>query len=313
MRSGRPWESGRPEPQRRLAMRLVLASNNPGKLGELQALFAPLGVQLVAQGHLGIVEAEEPHITFVENALAKARHAAAAAGEPAIADDSGLVVDALGGAPGVASAHFADVGPASADREAHRRAQDAANNALLLQRLGKRADRAARFVSTLVAVRSASDPEPLIAVGRWEADIAHVARGAGGFGYDPLVFIASLGKSVAELDAAAKNAVSHRALAARQMLALMRDVWRLGVMPSLAQRSGWALGLRRIAGRRRIGATVRSVALMSPGESQVWLSPPPLLRSTERPIAPIPQRVSCSFFSRATRLGRERRVGDAAK
>jgi XTP/dITP diphosphohydrolase len=210
-------------------MRLVLASNNPGKLGELQALLAPLGVQLVAQGRLGIAEAEEPHVTFVENALAKARHAAAATGEAAVADDSGLVVDALGGAPGVASAHFADIGPVSGEREAHRKAQDAANNALLLQRLGERTDRAARFVSTLVAVRSASDPEPLIAVGRWEADIAHVARGAGGFGYDPLVCIASLGKSVAELDAAAKNALSHRALAARQMLALMRDVWRLGV------------------------------------------------------------------------------------
>jgi XTP/dITP diphosphohydrolase len=210
-------------------MRLILASNNPGKLVELQGLFAPLGVQLVAQGRLGIGEAEEPHITFVENALAKARHAAAAAGEPAIADDSGLVVDALGDAPGVASARFANIGPASADREAHRKAQDAANNALLLQRLGERTDRTARFVSTLVAVRSASDPEPLIAVGRWEADIARTARGAGGFGYDPLVFIASLGKSVAELDPTAKNAVSHRALAARQMLVLMRDVWRLGV------------------------------------------------------------------------------------
>ena len=209
-------------------MRLVLASNNPGKLAELQALFAPLGVALVAQGALGIAEAEEPHRTFVENALAKARHAARAANGAAMADDSGLVVDALGGAPGVVSAHYASIGDAGADREAHRRRQDAANNALLLERLRACTDRSARFVSTLVALRSADDPEPLVATGRWEATIAEAPRGKGGFGYDPLVFIAALGKSVAELDAAAKNAASHRALAARQMLALMRDVWRLG-------------------------------------------------------------------------------------
>ena len=209
-------------------MRLVLASNNPGKLAELQMLFAPLGLALVTQSTLGIDEAEEPHHTFVENALAKARHAARAANGAAIADDSGLVVDALGGAPGVVSAHFATIDPTVWDREAHRRRQDAANNALLLERLHGRADRSARFVSTLVALRGADDPEPLIATGRWEATIAEAPRGEGGFGYDPLVVIVGLGKSVAELDAAAKNAVSHRALAARQMLALMRDVWRLG-------------------------------------------------------------------------------------
>ena len=209
-------------------MRLVLASNNPAKLAELQALFAPLGLALVTQGALGIDEAEEPHRTFVENALAKARHAARAANGAAIADDSGLVVDALGGAPGVVSAHFAPVVAAASDREAHRRLQDAANNAQLLERLHGLRDRRARFVSTLVALRSADDPEPLIAIGRWEATIAEAARGEGGFGYDPLVFIAALGKTVAELDAAAKNAASHRALAARQMLSLMRDVWRLG-------------------------------------------------------------------------------------
>ena len=209
-------------------MRLVLASNNPGKLAEMQGLFAPLGVQLVAQGALDIGEAEEPHATFIENALAKARHAAAAAAGAAIADDSGLVVDALGGAPGVASAHFANVTIDGGDREARRRSQDAANNALLLERLRGRLDRSARFVSTLVAVRSAADPEPLIAVGRWPAEIASSASGEGGFGYDPLVFIPALGKTVAELGAAEKNSVSHRALAARQMLGLMREVWRLG-------------------------------------------------------------------------------------
>ena len=206
-------------------MRLVLASNNPGKLAELERLLSPLGIELVAQGILGISEAEEPHHTFVENALAKATHAALHAGGAAIADDSGLVVDALGGAPGVASAHFAPLERGQEDRETHRRAQDAANNALLLERLHGRPDRGARFVSTLVAVRHADDPEPLIAIGRWPAEVLEAPRGEGGFGYDPLVFIRSLGRSVAELDAATKNAESHRARAVAQMLELMRTTW----------------------------------------------------------------------------------------
>jgi XTP/dITP diphosphohydrolase len=212
-------------------MKLVLASNNAKKLTELRGLFAALPIDLVAQGALGIAEAEEPHHTFVENALAKARHAARASGMAAIADDSGLCVDALGGAPGVASAHFATLAQAhegDEDREALRRRQDAANNALLLERLREVGERRARFVSTLVALRSADDPEPLIASGRWEAEVLHAPRGAGGFGYDPLVFIPALGASVAELDAATKNAASHRALAAAQMLGLMREAWRLG-------------------------------------------------------------------------------------
>jgi len=209
-------------------VRLVLASGNPGKLVELQALFAPLGVELTAQGALGIGEAEEPHPTFVENALAKARHAAAACGGAAIADDSGLCVDALGGAPGVASAQFAPLAGAGGDREAHRRAQDAANNRLLLERLDGRGDRSAAFVSTLVALRHAADPEPLVAFGRWPGAVLDAPRGSGGFGYDPLVFIAELDRSVAELDAATKNALSHRARAARQMRELLRASWRLG-------------------------------------------------------------------------------------
>jgi XTP/dITP diphosphohydrolase len=209
-------------------VKLVLASNNPGKLSELQALLAPLGFALVAQGTLRIDEAEEPHLTFIENALAKARHAAAAAGCAAIADDSGLCVDALGGEPGVISAHFAAITPDdSDDREGHRRRQDGANNALLLERMSGRADRRARFVSTLVAVRSDADPEPLVAVGRWDGELLESPRGAGGFGYDPLLYIAALGKTVAELGVAAKNAVSHRALAAARMRELMRDAWRL--------------------------------------------------------------------------------------
>ena len=209
-------------------MRLVLASNNAKKLGELKALFAALPLEIVAQGMLGVTEADEPHHTFIENALAKARHAARATGGAAIADDSGLCVDVLGGAPGVASAHFAPVAIPPGDREARRRLQDDANNALLLQRLQGQVDRRAEVVSTLVAIRSADDPEPLVAVGRWQGEILEARRGAGGFGYDPLMFIPSLGASVAELDAATKNRHSHRALAAAQMLALMREAWHLG-------------------------------------------------------------------------------------
>ena len=191
-------------------------------------MLAPLGVSLVRQAELGIPEAEEPYRTFVENALAKARHAALLTGGAAIADDSGLCVDALGGQPGVASAHFADVVLPVGEREVQRRVQDEANNALLLQRLQGQHDRRARFVSTLVAIRSADDPEPLVAVGRWQGEILAAPRGAGGFGYDPLMFIPALGKSVADLDAATKNAHSHRALAAAQMLALMHESWHLG-------------------------------------------------------------------------------------
>ncbi len=207
-------------------LRLVLASNNAKKLAELRVLLAALPIELVAQGALGIPEAQEPHASFVENALAKARHAAAASGGAAIADDSGLCVDALDGAPGVASAHYAAAAALPAtDREAQRALQDAANNRLLLERLAGRRERRARFVSTLVALRRADDPQPLIAFGRWPGEILEAPRGAGGFGYDPLVFIPALGRSVAELGADEKNALSHRALAAREMLALMRAHW----------------------------------------------------------------------------------------
>jgi len=210
-------------------MRLVLASNNAKKLAELGVLFAPLGLELVAQNTLGIDEAEEPHATFLENALAKARHAAQRAGGAAIADDSGLCVDALEGGPGVRSAVFADwSGPALSDREAHRRAQDDANNRLLLERLAGVTDRRARYVSTLVAVRAVDDPEPLVATGRWYGEILGAPQGTGGFGYDPLMLIPALGRTVATLSTGAKNKKSHRAIAARSMLALMREVWHLG-------------------------------------------------------------------------------------
>lgn len=209
-------------------MRLVLASNNAKKLSELSQLFAPLGIELVTQGSLGVTEAEEPHHTFVENGLAKARHAAAVTGLPAIADDSGLCVDALGGEPGVQSAVFAPFTPtAGMDREAQRRAQDAANNRLLLDRLSGVADRRASFVCALIALRSPQDPEPLIAFGRWGGEILAAPRGEGGFGYDPLMFIPALGQTVADLPSAIKNANSHRAIAAAQMQALMRQAWHL--------------------------------------------------------------------------------------
>jgi XTP/dITP diphosphohydrolase len=178
---------------------------------------------------LRIAEADEPHGTFVENALAKARHAAAHSRGAAMADDSGLCVDALGGEPGVASAHYAPMASAdSADREAQRRRQDAANTALLLQRMQAHDNRRARFVSTLVALRHAQDPEPLITFGRWELELLHEPHGTGGFGYDPVVWVPTHDCSVAELDAGVKNAISHRALAAQQMRSLMREVWRIG-------------------------------------------------------------------------------------
>ncbi|TXH42576.1 MAG: RdgB/HAM1 family non-canonical purine NTP pyrophosphatase [Burkholderiaceae bacterium] len=201
-------------------MKMVLASNNAHKLDELQALFGDLGVSLVTQGSLAIPEAEEPHLTFVENALAKARHASQLSGLPALADDSGLSVHALGGAPGVLSARYATLfGRAKSDDE---------NNAVLLERMAGQTDRRARFVSVLVAVRSADDPEPLIAMGRWEGEILAQRQGQGGFGYDPLMFIPSLGKAVAELSAVEKNAHSHRALAARDLRGLFAAAWGLG-------------------------------------------------------------------------------------
>ena len=208
-------------------MKLVLASGNAGKLAELAALLAPLGVELLSQAALGIGEADEPHLTFIENALAKARHASRAAGGAAIADDSGLCVDALGGAPGVVSARFAQLAghPGAPADPAGR---DAANNALLLERMAGVADRRARFVAVLVAVRHADDPEPLVATGRWDGTLLHAPCGAGGFGYDPLLHITTLFQSVAKLDAATKNRYSHRAIAATQMLALMRDGWARG-------------------------------------------------------------------------------------
>jgi len=201
-------------------MKIVLASNNAKKLVELQALFSPLGIELVTQGSLGIPEAEEPYLSFAENALAKARHAATLSGLPALADDSGLSVDALGGAPGVRSARYA--------LDAGGEKSDAANNERLLREMATMEDRRARFVCALVAVRSADDPEPLIAMGRWAGEILTAPSGQGGFGYDPLMHVPALGQTVASLGAEVKNRHSHRALAAAHLIEQFREVWRLG-------------------------------------------------------------------------------------
>ena len=211
-------------------MKLVLASNNAKKLAELQALFDGLGIELVRQGELGVTEAEEPHITFIENALAKARHASAATGLPAIADDSGLCVDGLAGMPGVISAHYATVTARTGEalaREVVRESQDEANNALLLEKMRDVEDRRACFACTLVAIRAADDPSPLVAVGRWEGEILREREGAGGFGYDPLMFIPAFGATVAMLAKDVKNAHSHRAIAAAHMKQLMQQAWHL--------------------------------------------------------------------------------------
>ncbi|MDM0120651.1 RdgB/HAM1 family non-canonical purine NTP pyrophosphatase [Variovorax arabinosiphilus] len=198
-------------------MRLVLASNNAGKLAELQQLFAPLGVELVRQSELGVGEAEEPFRTFVENALAKARHAAAATGLPAIADDAGLCVNAFGGLPGVDTAYYAT--------QFGYPKGDANNVRALLEQMATVDDRRAALVSTLVALRSADDPEPLIAVGRAPGEITREPVGDNGFGFDPVMFLPSLGKTFAQLPPDVKNSHSHRGQAARAMLALMRANW----------------------------------------------------------------------------------------
>lgn len=199
-------------------MKIVLASNNAGKLAELQALFAPLNMTLVRQSELNIPEAAEPFRTFVENALAKARHAAQLSGLPTLADDAGLCVDAFGGQPGVDTAYFAT-------RFGYPKGDDHNVTALLEQMQGITSRRAA-MVSTLVALRSADDPEPLIAVGRVVGEITTERRGHNGFGFDPVMWLPEFGKTFAELPTDVKNANSHRGRAAQAMLALMRERWQ---------------------------------------------------------------------------------------
>jgi len=198
-------------------MKIVLASNNPGKLAELRAMLAPLGLKLISQGELGIPEAPEPYHTFVENALAKARHASSHSGLPALADDAGLCVDAFGGLPGVQTAFYAT-------QFGYEKGDD--NNVrALLEQMRDVDNRGAALVSTLVAVRSEQDPEPLIAVGRVAGEIARAPVGRNGFGFDPVMFIPEFGQTFAQLPVAVKNANSHRGRAVRAMLALMRERW----------------------------------------------------------------------------------------
>lgn len=198
-------------------MKIVLASNNQGKLLELHAMLAPLGLELLTQGSLGIAEAPEPFETFLENALAKARHASQHSGLPALADDAGLCVDAFGGLPGVQTAFYAT--------QFGYEKSDSNNVRALLEQLQGVQNRRAAMVSTLVAVRSAHDPEPLVAVGRVVGQIAYEPVGTNGFGFDPVMFIPEFGQTFAQLPVHVKNANSHRGRAAQAMLALMRERW----------------------------------------------------------------------------------------
>ncbi|MFW7342645.1 RdgB/HAM1 family non-canonical purine NTP pyrophosphatase [Pollutimonas sp. H1-120] len=195
--------------------KVVLASNNAGKLREFSAILAQADISMVPQGELGVAEADEPYATFVENALAKARHASRQTGLPALADDSGLCVHALGGAPGVFSARYASL--AGGEKS------DAANNRHLLAQLAEAEDRSACYVAVLVYVESADDPRPIIAEGSWDGIIVDEARGGNGFGYDPHFHLPALGKTVAELSPDQKNALSHRAQALTALLQALRS------------------------------------------------------------------------------------------
>ena len=195
-------------------MKLVLASSNPGKLREIGAVLAPVSIELVSQVSLNIPEADEPHATFLENALAKARQASRTAGLPALADDSGLCVDALGGEPGVHSAYYAG-------REGSREQRDARNNEKLLSQL--KDERGAYYACVMVFLQHAEDPRPLVAEGIWHGEIARAPRGSNGFGYDPLFFLSSLQKTAAELSPEHKNRISHRGIALQKLLGLLND------------------------------------------------------------------------------------------
>ncbi len=197
-------------------MKLVLASSNPGKLREIGALLAPLAIEVVSQSQLNISEADEPHASFLENALAKARHASRAAALPALADDSGLCVEALGGEPGVHSAYYAG-------REGSREERDRRNNQKLL--LNVKDDRSAYYVCVMALVRKPADPRPLVAEGVWRGEIARAPRGSSGFGYDPLFLLPARGKTAAELDAAEKNRISHRSVALTKLLKSLQE-WK---------------------------------------------------------------------------------------
>jgi len=201
--------------------KLVLASSNPGKLREFEGLLAPFGIEIVSQASLRLAEVEEPHGTFVENALAKARHASRRTGLPALADDSGICVSALAGQPGVASARFAGAAPPGG--MPGREAQDARNNDKLIAMLGGKEDWSAHYYCVVVLMRHAEDPEPIIAEGSWAGEIVAQPRGANGFGYDPHFFLRDLGKTAAELEQGQKNLLSHRGKAMRRLLAKLKE------------------------------------------------------------------------------------------
>jgi len=212
--------------------KLVLASSNPGKLREFRELFAPLGIELIGQAELGISDTEEPHPTFVENALAKARHASRHSGFPAFADDSGICVDILRGAPGVQSARYAGAPPS--DTDGGRAKQDARNNRKLLAALSQLGAlsqpgrRKAHYTCVIVLVRRPEDPEPMIAEARWQGEVIEEPRGANGFGYDPYFLLPELGRTAAELDPQEKNTISHRGRALARLVAQLRAAGEVG-------------------------------------------------------------------------------------
>ena len=200
-------------------MKMVLASNNAGKLAELQSMLSGLNVQLIRQSELNISEAPEPYKTFVENALTKARHASAKSGLPAVADDAGLCIDAFGGLPGVDTAYYCT--------QFGYEKSDANNVRAVIEQMVQIENRRAAMVSTLVALRSAEDPEPLIAVGRVVVEIAREPVGTHGFGFDPILWLPEFGQTFAQLPEAVKNANSHRGRSSQAMVSLMRDRWGL--------------------------------------------------------------------------------------
>lgn len=202
--------------------KLVIASNNPGKLREIGQLLAPLEIEAVPQSEFGVPEADEPHCTFIENALAKARHASHHTGLPALADDSGICVAALGGEPGVHSARYAGEPPAGSPRG--RDSQDVRNNRKLLAMLANASGRSAHYYCVIVLVRHAQDPEPLIAEGRWHGEVIDTPRGTNGFGYDPYFYLPEFGRTAAELSPEEKNAISHRGQALAALIARLRAV-----------------------------------------------------------------------------------------
>lgn len=197
-----------------MTKQLVLASNNKGKLREFGAMFAKLDVEVVSQGSMGVDSCEEPFHTFLENALAKARHASRVTGLPAMADDSGITAVALNGEPGVFSARYA-----GAD------CNDDANNAKLVRELADKEDKRAHYTCVLVAVKYADDPEPVVVEGRWDGVVIDTPRGNGGFGYDPFFYLPECGKTAAELTGEEKNEISHRGKALRQMLVALKECW----------------------------------------------------------------------------------------